>query len=154
VERRERRVLLVSSSGGVLLDVLALAPWWRQQGRAWAVVRASDAESALVGERVHWIREWSLARPTAIGPALVAAWRILRRERPALVVSAGSGAAIPFFMIARARGIPTIWLSTLNLVAPAGISGRICSRLASRVLLQRASMLAAYPEGTMIGELY
>jgi UDP-N-acetylglucosamine:LPS N-acetylglucosamine transferase len=154
VEPRKRRVLLVSSSGGVLLDVLALAPWWRQQRRAWAVVQAPDAESALVGERVHWIRDWSLARPAAIVPAFVSAWRILRRERPALVVSAGSGAAVPFFVIACLRGIPTLWLSTLNLVAPAGIAGWLCSRLASRVLVQRASMLSAYREATLIGELY
>jgi hypothetical protein len=150
----DRRILLVSSSGGVLLDLLALEPWWRQHDRAWAVVRAIDGESALAGERLHWIRDCSAAQPWGLVPGLVEAWRILRRERPGLVVSAGSGPAVPYFLLARVLGIPSFWLSTLNLVATAGLAARICSRLASRVLLQRASMRAAHPDGVVIGELY
>jgi UDP-N-acetylglucosamine:LPS N-acetylglucosamine transferase len=147
-------ILLVSSSGGVLLDLLALAPWWRRHDRAWAVVRAVDCESALADERLHWISDSSAARPWGLIPGFAEAWRIIRRERPALVVSAGSGPAVPYFVLARAFGIPTFWLSTLNLVSSPGLAARICSRLASRVLLQRPSMRAAHPDGVVIGELY
>jgi UDP-N-acetylglucosamine:LPS N-acetylglucosamine transferase len=87
-------------------------------------------------------------------PSVVEAWRILRRERPGLVVSAGSGPAIAFFLVSRLLAIPTFWVSTLNLVGRPGIAGRICSRLASRVLLQRAATLAAHPSGIVVGELY
>ena len=154
MEPASKRVLLVSSSGGVLLDLLALEPWWRRQDRVWAAVRAVDAQSALAGERVYWIRDCSLARPVGIVPGLVEAAKILRPERPALVLSAGSGPAIPFFLLARIVRTPAFWLSTLNLLATPGISARICSRLASRVLLQRDSMRAAHPQGVVIGELY
>ncbi len=148
------RILLVSSSGGVLLDLLALAPWWRQYDRAWAVVHAVDCESALAGERLHWIRDCSATRRWGLGPGFVDAWRILRQERPGLIVSAGSGPAVPYFLLARPLGIPTFWLSTINLVSTPGLAARICSRLASNVLLQRESMRAAHPDGIVIGELY
>lgn len=118
------------------------------------MVRAVDCESALSGERLHWIHDCSTARPWGLVPGSVEAWRILRRERPGLVVSAGSGPALPYFLLARLLGIPTFWFSTLNLVSTPGLAARICSRLASRVLLQRASMRAAHPDGLVIGELY
>jgi hypothetical protein len=51
-------------------------------------------------------------------------------------------------------GIPTFWLSTLNMLTTPGISARICGRLASRVLLQQRSMLKAHPGGIVIGEIY
>lgn len=153
-ETAARRVLLVSSSGGVLLDLIALAPWWRRHDRAWAVVRAVDCETALAGERLHWISDCSAARPWGLVPGFVQAWLTLRRERPGLVVSAGSGPAVPYFVLARVLGVPTFWLSTLNLVSTPGLAARICSRLASRVLLQRPSMRTAHPDGIVIGELY
>jgi UDP-N-acetylglucosamine:LPS N-acetylglucosamine transferase len=149
-----RRILLVSSTGGVLLDLLALAPWWREHDRAWAVVRAVDSESALAGERMHWIADCSAEQPWGLVPGFAEAWRILGRERPGLVVSAGSGPAVPYFVLARSLGIPTFWVSTLNLVSTPGLAARICSRLASRVLLQRPSMRGAHPDGLVIGELY
>jgi UDP-N-acetylglucosamine:LPS N-acetylglucosamine transferase len=71
-----------------------------------------------------------------------------------LIVSAGSGPAILFFLAARVRGIPTFWVSTLNVLTTPGISAKFCARVASRVLLQQPSMLGAHPSGIVIGELY
>jgi hypothetical protein len=39
-----KRILLVSSSGGVLLDLLALEPWWSRYDAIWAAMRAADTE--------------------------------------------------------------------------------------------------------------
>lgn len=149
-----KRILLVSSSGGVLLDLLALGPWWARHHAVWAAVKAPDSVSALAGQRVHWIREASIRRPIGLITGLAQAWRIIRKERPELVVSAGSAPAIAYFFFARARGIPTFWLSSLNILTTPGISARICARLTSRVLLQQSSMRGAHPDGIVIGELY
>jgi hypothetical protein len=150
-----KRILLVSSSGGVLLDLLALEPWWSRHDAVWAVARAADSVSALAGQRhIHWIREASVRQPLGILTGLVQAWRILRTERPELIVSAGSAPAIPYFFAARALGIPTFWISSLNILTTPGISARICARLTSRVLLQQPSMLGAHPNGIVIGELF
>lgn len=148
------RVLLVASPGGVFLDLLALHPWWSRHDRSWAVVRASDTESLLIGERVHWIAERSLKRPLGVLPGFVEARRILRSEQPSLVVSAGSGPAVAFFSVARLLGIATLWLSTLNVVETPGVTARICSQLASIVLLQQRTLLRAHPGGIVVGELY
>jgi UDP-N-acetylglucosamine:LPS N-acetylglucosamine transferase len=145
---------LVSSSGGVLLDLLALEPWWSRYRVIWAAVRAADTESLLTKYPVEWIDDVSLQTLPRLLPSVLHAWRILRRHRPRLVVSAGSGPAVAFFLVARLFGIPTFWLSTLNVVATPGLTARICARLASRVLLQQPSLQAALPNGVVIGELY
>jgi hypothetical protein len=154
VVRDARRVLLVSSSGGVLLDLLALAQWWSRHEVVWAAVNAADTHSLLEGYRVHWVNELSAQRPIGMLLGVLRARRILRTERPDLVVSAGSGSAIPFFLAASVADIPTFWVSTLNVLIRPGISARICARLASRVLLQRSSLQVAHRDGVVIGELY
>jgi hypothetical protein len=149
-----KRMLLVSSSGGVLLELLALTPWWSRHDTVWAAVRAADTEPLLNGQRVYWIDELTARRPVGILPAVLRAHRILRAERPDLVVSAGSGPAVPFFLAATLANIPTFWVCTHNVLSSPGISARICARLASSVLLQRSSQRAAHRDGILIGELY
>ena len=102
-------ILLVSSSGGVLLDILALEPWWSQHKVIWAVVKAADTESLLADQAPYWVHNSSIRRPWRLIWGMGQAWRILRRHRPSLIVSAGSAPAIPFFLIARLLDIPT-WL--------------------------------------------
>jgi hypothetical protein len=149
-----RRILLVSSSGGVLLDLLALKPWWSRYPAVWAAVYAADTLPALADQRVYWIEDASVRQPLRLLPGLVRAWQILRRERPALMISAGSAPAVPFYLAARALGVPSFWVSTLNVLVTPGLSAKICARLASLVLLQQASLRHAHPRGIYVGELY
>ncbi|WP_433361847.1 hypothetical protein ACQPZX_29245 [Actinoplanes sp. CA-142083] len=95
------RVLLVTGSGGVLLDLLALRPWWERYDTSWVAVAAADTTSALAGQPVTWV-------PAPAG--LWRAFRILRRQRPHLVVSSSPRIALPFFLIARLSRVPALWI--------------------------------------------
>src|SRR4051812_30107668 len=100
---RRFRVLLVSSSGGVLLDVLALETWWSRHDATWVAVRAPDTEERLAGMRVHWAPELSARRPWGLVASVLEAWRLVSSERPTAIVSAGTGVAIPYYVVARLR---------------------------------------------------
>jgi UDP-N-acetylglucosamine:LPS N-acetylglucosamine transferase len=147
-------VLLVTSSGGVNLELVALRPWWSKYEAHWAAVRAVDTESLVAGHPVRWIDDISTRRPLSLLPALFRAWRHVRAERPGLVVSAGSGPAVPYFIVATALGVPTFWIATLNVAGRPGLSARICGRLASQVIVQRPAQLVGHPDGVLVGELY
>lgn len=148
------RILLVSSSGGVLLDVLALESWWSRHDPVWVSVPAPDTTAALAGHRVHWQIEQSARRPWRALAATARAWTVLRRERPDVLVSAGTGVSVGFFIAARLRGVPSIWLETFNMVGRPGLAARICMRLAARVLVQRPELAASRPNAVLVGELY
>jgi hypothetical protein len=148
------RVLLVSSSGGVLLDLLALKPWWSRHEVAWVAVRGEDTATLLAGERVHWEREQSAGRPLGVLSAVARSLRILRQERPDVIISAGTGVAVGVFISARLLRIPAVWLETFNLVDAAGSASKICGKLASAMLVQRPSLLSSRPRSVLIGELY
>ncbi|MDO3687427.1 hypothetical protein [Micromonospora sp. C28ISP2-4] len=151
---RRYRILLVSSSGGVLLDLLALRPWWERHDPVWVAVRAPDTEVALTGQRVHWQPELSTRTRWRVLPAAWRALWLLRRERPDVVVSAGTGVAVGVFLAARLLRVPSLWLETFNMTGPAGAAARLCSRLAAAVLVQRPALLASRPRAVLIGELY
>lgn len=148
------RVLLVSSSGGVLLDLLALKPWWSRHDVSWVAVPAEDTAALLTGQRVHWEREQSAHRPLGVLGAVLRSLRILRRERPDVIISAGTGVAVGVFLAARLLRIPALWLETFNMVDAVGSASRVCGRLAAAVLVQRDCLVGTRPRAVLIGELY
>ena len=88
--------------------------------------------------------------PAALGRA----FRALRASRPDVLVSAGSGVAIAYFVGARLFRVPAISIETWNAVEPSGISSRICARLASLVLVQQPALLGPRPSAMYVGALY
>jgi len=147
-------ILLITSSGGVLLDLLALRPWWEAHDRRWVAVPAADTEARLAGESVEWVPEIEPGRWGQLGVATACATRRLGLRRPDVVISAGTGVAVPWFLAARMLGIPRLWLETLNLVGEPGRAARWCARLASRVLVQRPELMRDRRRAVLLGELY
>jgi UDP-N-acetylglucosamine:LPS N-acetylglucosamine transferase len=147
-------VLLVSSSGGVLLETLALAPWWRRHNTRWVVVSAADTDELLATEQVRWATELRLSRPIAVLAAVVRAIVDLRARPVDILVSAGTGVAVPYFVAARLLRVPSLWVETFNVIGRPGLASRVCGRLASSVLVQHPHLLARHRRAVYVGELY
>lgn len=151
---RPQELLLVSSSGGVLLDLLALERWWSRHNVTWVSVSAPDTKDVLSDHAVHWLPEQSASQPWRLPGATVRAWRHLGDVRPDVVVSPGTGVAVGYFLAAKLRRIPTIWIETFNMVDRPGFAARVCSRLAGAVVIQRPELLATRRNAVLVGELY
>jgi beta-1,4-N-acetylglucosaminyltransferase len=74
------KALLVCSSGGHLLLLQQLRPWWEQQDRTWVTFRKTDAMSLLEGERVHWAHYPTQRSVRNLLKNLRLAWRVLSKE--------------------------------------------------------------------------
>ena len=83
---RTARVLLVSSSGGVLDDLMAMRPWWEPLDRRWVAVRAADTQQLLRDERVSWRADVGPSTPSRFARAVAAAERDLADRPVDLVV--------------------------------------------------------------------
>ena len=147
------RVLFVCSSGGHLLLLSQLRPWWADHDRRWVTFRKLDAESLLSGERVAWAHHPTQRNVPNALRNLRLAWRLLRRDRPDVLVSSGAGVAFPFFVIARLLRIPTVYIEAYERVDGPSLSGRLCYPLSSLFLLQWPEQRRFYPRGHVIGAL-
>lgn len=154
MDRPGCRVLLVSSTGGVLLDLLALRPWWSRHDVRWVAVPGPDTLEVLAGQRVTWAEELTPRQPLALARAVLAARAHLRAERIDLVVSAGTGVAVPYFLAARTCGVPAWWVETLNVLTGGGLAARVCARVGRLVLVQHTALLADHDRALFVGELY
>ncbi|MFL6239742.1 MAG: hypothetical protein ACJ735_09685 [Actinomycetes bacterium] len=150
----KHRLLLVSSSGGVLLELLALRHWWQHHDVRWLAVPGADTRDVLRDQAVTWTAELRPRHPLALLRSLLEAWRLLADARIDAVISAGTGVAVPVFLAARLRGVPAYWIETLNVVGRQGLASRLCGRLATQVLVQNVDLLAARSRAVFVGQLY
>jgi UDP-N-acetylglucosamine:LPS N-acetylglucosamine transferase len=147
-------VLLVTSSGGVLLDLLALEPWWSRSDVQWWAVAAPDTLDRLSTADVRWVPEQQPGRPLRLLVAVGSAMLRLRRLRPAVVVSAGSGLAVPVFLAAWLSRVPCLWVETFNVIGRPGLAARCCARLATAVVVQHPELVGAHRRAVYVGALY
>jgi UDP-N-acetylglucosamine:LPS N-acetylglucosamine transferase len=147
------KVCLVCSAGGHLLQLHRLEPWWRRHDRVWVTFKMADSQSLLEDERVYWAYHPTTRNAVNAVRNFFLALRVLRAERPALVVSDGAGVAFPFFVVAKLLHIKTVYVEVYDRIDSATLTGRLCRPLADKVLLQWEEQLEFYPHGQVIGPL-
>ncbi len=144
-------LLLVCSNGGHLAQLAALGPWMSRHRRHWVCFDTPDAVSLLRGERVSWAHHPTTRNLPNLLRNFVLAWALLRRERPDVVLSTGAGTALPFFVVARLRGIPTVYLEVYDRMDSPTLTGRLCRPFTDRMLVQWDEQARLYRDAEVVG---
>ncbi len=74
----------------------------------------------------------------------VLAAHVLRTERPGIVISAGAGVAVPFFLLAWLLRIPTVFIEVYDRVDSPTLTGRLCGPFTTRRIVQWEQQLGFY----------
>jgi UDP-N-acetylglucosamine:LPS N-acetylglucosamine transferase len=160
-EGRPGRVdlLLVCSTGGHLLQLLALREVWEDESRVWVTFDKSDARALLRGERV--IHAFGPTNRTFGATAalntlrnLVLAWRVVRRTRPALVLTTGAGVAVPFAWIGRLLGTRVVYVESFTRIDGPSLSCRLIAPVAERIYGQWPEFVEAVPRARYAGNVF
>jgi UDP-N-acetylglucosamine:LPS N-acetylglucosamine transferase len=149
----ERPVLMVSTQGGHLAQLLILEDWWGAHERVWVCPQTPDVLDRLADERV--IPSYSpttRSLPNLVRNFVLAA-RVLLRERPSIVVSAGAGVAVPFFLLAWVLRVPTVFIEVYDRVDSPTLTGRLCGPFTTRRIVQWEEQLGFYPDALLVGPL-
>ncbi len=146
-------VLLVGSAGGHLAQLVRLEPWWRDLTRTWVTFDKPDARSLLAGEAVIWAHHPTTRNiPNLLRNTRLAVKQV-RRLRPDLVVSTGAAVAVPFFLVARALRIPTVYVEVFDRIDSSTMTGRICRPMSSAFCVQWPEQRELYEGSVVIGPL-
>jgi beta-1,4-N-acetylglucosaminyltransferase len=141
------RILVVSSVGGHLTEVMQLAPSF--EGHEVVLVVNDRAELpaypfARVYRIAHAERDWRVFLNFA------EAARILRRENPDVVVSTGAGPAVPFAVVARALvGSRVVFVESAAAVTRPTWTGRLVYPIAHDFFYQWPALGRFFPRGRL-----
>lgn len=146
-------VLLVGSSGGHLAQLIRLEGWWHHHDRTWVTFDKPDALSLLADEDVVWAHHPTTRNLANLMRNMRLAVREMKRIRPDIVVSTGAGVALPFFVLARFRRIPTVYVEVFDRIDSPTLTGRLCRPFTTRFCVQWPEQQALYRRSHVIGPL-
>lgn len=147
------KVLLVTTQGGHLAQMMALRPWWSVHERRWVSAPTLDAQHKLVGEQVTWAHHPTTRNIPNLLRNLMLARRELQGYRPDVIVSTGAGVAVPFFWLARTVKAKTVFIEVLDRIDSRTMSGRLCYPASDLFLAQWEEQAALWPKATVVGRL-
>ena len=154
VGRRTRPVLLVCSSGGHLLQLLALRDAWDQFPHIWVTFDKSDTGSLLRGERVLHAHGPTNRNVPNLLRNMRLANRIIRAERPAAILSTGAGIAVPFAWVGKLHGVPSVYVESFTRIEELSLTARLVSPVTSRLYVQWPELAGEASDSRFAGNLF
>lgn len=148
------KVCLVGSSGGHLTHLYMLKPFWSQQERFWVTFDKEDARSLLQGEKMYPCyfptnrNIKNLIRNTFL------AVKILRKERPDLVISSGAAVAVPFFYVAKLMKKKVIYIEVYDRIDKPTLTGRLVYPIADCFIVQWEEQKKVYKKAINLGSIF
>ena len=148
------KICLVGSSGGHLTHLYMLKPFWQNKERFWVTFDKEDARSLLADEKMYPCfyptnRNFkNLVRNTKL------AWKILKEEKPDLIISSGAAVAVPFFWLGKLRGAKTIYIEVFDRIDHPTLTGKLVYPIADKFIVQWEEMKKVYPKAVNLGSIF
>lgn len=147
------RVALVASSGGHLAELHALQAFWGDAERFWVSFPTPDAEYLLAEERKFWAAYPTNRSLKKLGQNSHLAWKLLREEKPDLVVSTGAAVGVAFLMVGSMLGIKTVYVESLARIHELSMSGRLVYPFVDRFFVQWPELAEKHSRAAYCGRV-
>lgn len=128
--------------------------WEKAADRFWVTFDKEDANSLLENERVyHCYYPTNRNIPNLLKNTCLA-WKVLRKERPDLIVSSGAAVAVPFFLIGKLLGAKCVYVEVFDRVDKTTLTGRMLNGVADLFIVQWPEQLDVYKNAVDLGSIF
>jgi len=148
------KICLVGSSGGHLAHLYMLKPIWQNKERFWCTFDKEDARSLLADEKIYPLFFPSNRSFRALCINTFRAIRILRKEKPNIIITSGAAPAIPFMWLGKLMGCKTIYIEVFDRINKPSLSGRLCYPAADKFIVEWEEMKQVYPKAINLGSVF
>lgn len=154
MDNKKLKVCLVGSSGGHLMHLYMLKPFWDNKDRFWVTFDKEDARSLLKGER-----RYPLYFPSnrSVKALIINTWRalkILPKEKPDLIISSGAAGAVPFFWLGKLWKAKTIYIEVFDRIDSSTLAGKLCYPVTDMFIVEWDEMKKVYPKAINLGSIF
>lgn len=152
--RFNMKVALVGSSGGHLTHLNLLKDFWRDQDRFWVTFDKDDANSILLNERRYNAYYPTNRNLKNLLKNTILAIKVLRKEKPDLIISSGAAVAVPFFYFGKLFGAKTIYIEVFDRIDHPTVTGRLVYPVTDKFIVQWPQMKKVYPKAVDLGGIF
>ncbi len=131
-----------------------LRPFWKDKERFWVTFDKEDARSLLKSEKVYpcFFPTNRSLKALIINTGL--AWKVLRKERPDLIISSGAAVAVPFFYLGKLLGAKLIYIEVFDRIDKPTLTGKIVYPIVDKMIVEWEEMKKVYPKAINFGGIF
>ena len=148
------KICLVGSSGGHLTHLYMLKPFWKDKDRFWVTFNKEDANSILEGEKVYHCFFPTNRNIINLIRNLFLAIKVLKKEKPNIIISSGAAVAVPFFYIGKLMGAKTVYIEVFDRIDRPTLTGKMVYPVTNRFIVQWEEMKKVYPKAINLGSIF
>ena len=82
------------------------------------------------------------------------AWRVLRKEKPDLIISSGAAVAVPFFYLGKIFGAKTIYIEVFDRIDKPTVTGKLVYPVTDKFVVQWEEMKQVYKKAVNLGSIF
>lgn len=153
-DEKKIKVCLVGSSGGHLTHLYMLKPFWKDKEHFWVTFDKEDARSLLEREKMYPCYYPTNRNIKNLIKNTIVAWKVLRKEKPDLIISCGAAVAVPFFYLGKLFGAKTIYIEVFDRIDASTVTGKLVYPIADKFIVEWEEMLNVYPKAINLGSIF
>ena len=148
------KVCLVGSSGGHLTHLYMLKPFWQNKDRFWVTFDKEDARSKLKGEKMYGCHYPTNRNIKNLIRNTFLAIKVLKKEKPDVIISSGAAVAVPFFYIGKLMGAKTVYIEVFDRIDKPTMTGRMVYPIVDKFIVQWDEQKKVYPKAINLGSIF
>ena len=148
------KIALVGSSGGHLTHLYLLKKFWENEDRFWVTFDKTDAKSILKEERFYPCYYPTNRNVKNTIKNTILAFKILRKEKPDLIISSGAAVAVPFFWLGKLFGAKTVYIEIFDRIDKPTLTGKLVYPVTDKFIVQWEELKKVYPKAINLGSIF
>lgn len=148
------KVCLVGSSGGHLTHLYMLKPFWQDKERFWVTFDKDDAKSLLKGEKIYPCYYPTNRSIKALVINTKLACKLLKMEKPDLIISSGAAVAVPFFWLGKLFGAKLVYIEVFDRIDKPTVTGKMVYPITDKFIVEWEEMKKVYPKAINLGSIF
>lgn len=148
------KICLVGSSGGHLAHLNMLKPFWKDEERFWVTFDKEDARSILKDEKMYSCHFPTNRNLKNLIKNTFLAIKVLKKEKPDVIISSGAAVAVPFFYIGKLFGAKTVYIEVFDRIDKPTVTGKLVYPVTDKFIVQWEEMKNVYPKAINLGSIF
>ena len=153
MSKENLKVCLVGSSGGHLTHLYMLKPFWENKDR-WVTFDKEDARSLLEGEKMYPCYYPTNRNIKNLIRNIGVAWKVLRKEKPDVIISSGAAVAVPFFYLGKLFGKKLIYIEVFDRIDKPTMTGKMVYPIVDKFIVQWEEQKEVYKKAINLGSIF
>lgn len=157
---KKRKILLVSSDGGHLAQILEL----KELFEGYDYLLVTEEAPSTIPLAQHYNVKFVRARPEGKNRKMRFYISLLRNSftslfillshRPKVIITTGSHTAVPFCILGKLMGIKVVWILSYARINSKAASANLIYPIADKFLVQWPNMKKLYKNSIYLGSIY